>query len=90
MSVEQENLRIDQVRIPAELNARLSRFFSDLQRRILEKAVRQASTRTSTDEFCVLRTEDLIATAHGALTEAATELNKALSPGEPEHVRRAS
>ena len=90
MSVEQENRRIDQVRIPADLNARLSSFFSDLQLRILEKAVRQASARTSTDEGCVLRTEDLIATAHEALSEAATELSKALSPSELQHVRRAS
>ena len=89
MSVDQEHRCIDHVRIPADLNARLSRFFSDLQRQILEKAVRHASTRT-TDEYCVLETNDVIATAHEALTEAATELDNALSRSEPHHVRRAS
>ena len=88
--VAQESSDVGRIRVPSDLNASLDRFFSDLKLRILDKAVRCASSRTGANNIGTLRKEDLVATAHEALAGAATELHNALSPCESTHVRRAS
>ena len=90
MSATQVNGDFGRIRIPADLNERLDCFFSTLKLRVLEKAVRRASTRTNPNEDGELQQEDLAATAHEALAGAAIELNKALVLRELPYVRRAS
>ena len=90
MAVEMDSSVLDRVRIPSNLKSDLDQYFSSLKMQILEKAVRRAAARTTTDEYCVLQKDDLLATAQEAFREAAIGLNKALSPNEPKHVRRAS
>ena len=90
MALEQQASETSQVRIPAELNASLNHFFSDLKLRILDRAVRRASLRTGTDGAPVLQTDDILAIAQVALTDAVSELDQAFSRYESSHVRRAS
>ncbi len=87
---EQDASAAGQVRIPSVLNANLDQFFSALKLRILDEAVRRTSKRTTVDEVGVLQEKDLVAVAQVALTEAASELDRAFSPRESIHVRRAS
>ena len=90
MALEQQASETSQVRIPAELNASLNHFFSDLKLRILDRAVRRASLRTGTDGAPVLQTDDILAIAQVALTDAVSELDQAFTRRESSHVRRAS
>jgi len=90
MAFEEKARDISGVRIPADLNASLDRFFSALKLQVLDEAVRRASACTSADGVCVLRKEDLIATAREALPAAVSELDETLSSRELNHVRRAS
>ena len=90
MAVEMDSSAGDRVRIPSNLKSDLDQFFSSLKLQVLERAVRQAATRTAPDEVCVLQEEDILAIAQDAFREAAFGLNKALSPDESNNVRRAS
>ena len=90
MALEQQASGVSQIRIPAELNASLDRFFSDLKLRILDRAVRRASLRTGTGGAAVLQTDDIFAIAQAALTDAVSELDQAFSRYESSHVRQAS
>ncbi len=90
MAIETDSEVLDRVRIPSNLKSDLDRFFSSLKMQVLEQAVRRAAARTTTDKVCVLQNDDLLTTAQEAFTEAAIGLNKALSPNEPIHVRKAS
>lgn len=90
MALERQAAEMSQIRIPAELNASLDRFFSDLKLRILDRAVRRASLRTGTNGTTVLQTDDVFAIAQIALTDAVSELDQAFTRHESSHVRRAS
>ncbi|MCY2986796.1 MAG: hypothetical protein NTY19_02895 [Planctomycetota bacterium] len=90
MALEQQASEMSQVRIPAELNASLNRFFSDLKLRILDRAVRRASLRTGIDGAPVLQTDDILVIAQIALTDAVSELDQVFTRRESSHVRRAS
>jgi len=90
MAAEMDSDVINRVRIPSNLNSELDCFFSSLKLRVLKEAVRRAAARTRTADVCVLQKDDLLAVAQEAFAEAATGLDKALSPKELAHVRRAS
>lgn len=90
MAVEMDSGVIDRVRIPSNLKSELDQFCSSLKMQVLKRAVRKAEARAARDEVCVLQKDDILATAQDAFTQAAIGLNKALSPDEPNNVRRAS
>jgi hypothetical protein len=90
MPIKQKKNKIEKVRIAASLNADFDGFFSALKLRILHNAVLRASTRGTETDNVRLVAEDLVKAAQEAFPKAGTELNKALSPRELRHVRRAS
>ncbi len=80
----------EQVHIPSDLLASLDEFFSTLKRTVIRQSCAQAVARRSEDEASIVTKDDVVASARAALTEAAPALDKALTPREPFHVRRAS
>ncbi len=90
MADEMNSGVLHRVRIPSNLKSDLDQYFSCLKLQVLEEAIRRAGARTKTDEVCVLQKDDLLTSAQEAFTEAAIGLIKALSPDEPNNVRRAS
>ena len=90
MVVEMDSGVLDRVRIGSNLKSDLDQYFSSLKLQVLEGAVRRAAARTKTDDVYVLQKDDLLISAHEAFAKAAIGLNRALSPDEPNNVRRAS
>ena len=90
MARQHEVDETDRVRIPAELNAKLDRFFSELKRRVLDGAVRRAAGNTTADGDCIVENKDLLVTAQAVLAEARSELDQAFLSRGSQHVRRAS
>jgi hypothetical protein len=85
-----EAQELDQVRIPAKLLAKLDELLSAVTREVIKQSCQRALARSGGDKACIVNKDDVVASARAALTEAMSELDTALTPGEPYHVRRAS
>jgi len=92
MSVEQEAVNYDQVRIPIELYNQLSDFFSNLKMSILREAVRQVAEHSPENDRSVLQLQDVITAGREAIRDAASDFEQSFrSSNELNHAeRRAS